>query len=218
MEAALLRRRATAARYARHFAARWRLAVDENELRSLADLALCEAGRAFRPDRKARFSSYLFLHVRRVLHAALRRQIREAVWRSPRRSAIPVENALPFSVLPLSDPERCPEALYARTEARENLLRVMSVLEAREVALLQALYIHDLPLAAAARRLGYSRMHVYTLRERAFAKLHAALQERLAHLGRPRPHNRNRTFLKEDYECRAHRPALCPMAGPSRGP
>src|SRR5215831_11348526 len=98
-EAALLGRRATAARYARHFAARWRLAVDENELRSLADLALCEAGRAFRADRKARFSSYLFLHVRRVLHAALRRQIREVAWRSPPRSGAPGEDSLRSSGL-----------------------------------------------------------------------------------------------------------------------
>src|SRR5689334_6136725 len=81
-EDTLLSYRATAVRYAYHFAARWRIVEDEDELHSLADLALCEAGRTFRPDRSTRFSTYLFLHVRRLLHDVIRFRMREAGWKT----------------------------------------------------------------------------------------------------------------------------------------
>lgn len=183
-EGEVLLYRAQAARYCRYFAGRWRLAASSEELISLADLALCEALHAFRPEFRSRFTSYLFLHVRRVVHDALCDQIRAEKGRV-RAPGTALDREEEDSLPRIA----CPEAQFARTQARENLLRALSVLEDRERQILHSLYIQDLPIAEAARRMRMSRMHLYTLRGRALTKLRLALLEPLPHTKPARWHN-----------------------------
>jgi RNA polymerase sigma factor (sigma-70 family) len=164
--------RPTALRFTRRFTRTWNLRLPPDELQSLADLALCEAAQGFRSHRNTLFSSYLFICTRRLAHRTLSEHVRQGrVQSALERTALPEAAEAVGEGFDAGSPEH----LYVRAQARDRLRQALSVLDAKERDVITALYLQEVTVSDLARMRGCSRMYLYTVRQRALARLRDAL-------------------------------------------
>ena len=178
----ILFHRAAAGKIAHQLLKRWGAGMERDEVRSIADLALCEAAKGFEPGRGASFVTYLYFYIRGFL-------IRELTSRSKGEFLLKEEETerVSLSVFQEGAPDFsmhvCRQALehlpdeevYVRQirEACNQALQILTEVE-REIVL--RVHVLDFKVAAVARQLGYSRGHVSELRRRAFTKLQHELE------------------------------------------
>ena len=62
-EKLIIANRGAAFNLARYFVHRWAIRMDQEELRSIADISLCEAALRFKPSMGSKFTTYLFFYV-----------------------------------------------------------------------------------------------------------------------------------------------------------
>lgn len=170
----ILAYRLTALRFTRRFTRSWHLRMSQEEVQSLADFALCEASHGFRPNRNTLFSSYLFLCVRRLAHRVLADQIRQTRVQSTLEEFAKSEIPSTYPTEEGSD-DVSPEQTCVRTQAQGNLRQALLGLDAREREVITALYLEEVTITALSRSWRCSRMYLYTVRQRALARLQESL-------------------------------------------
>ncbi len=185
----IINHRITARKLARHMLKRWNARLDQEEIDSVADLALCEAARGFDPKEGSAFSTYLFYFLKGSLIKAMQMnkgviinislcdgEMRKRTYSDGVEDQYIVEDtrgALDDPDAPNSSPERGFYLLEIRRKCNEALL-ALSNLE-REVVV--NVHIFDYKVANVARRLGYSRGHISNMRKVALKKLQNQLTE-----------------------------------------
>ena len=185
----IISHRITARKLARHMLKRWNARLDQEEIDSVADLALCEAARGFDPKEGSAFSTYLFYFLKGSLIKAMQMNkgviinvstcdgdMRKRTYGDGVQDQYIVDDtkgSLDDPDSPNSSPERGFYLLEIRRKCNEALL-ALSNLE-REVVV--KVHIFDYKVATVARRLGYSRGHISNMRKVALKKLQNQLTE-----------------------------------------
>lgn len=173
----ILSHREGAMKLGRKILRKWGVTLDEDEVRSLADIALCEAAKGFDTEKGAQFVTYLYFYVKGELAREIGRRTKRD---------IPVELNEPTSVkrlerelqkgevqaLSASSPEADLVVKQVRSKCKEAL-EVLSELE-REVMV--RVHVYDFKVASVARTLGYSRGYLSDIRKGAAFKMQAYLE------------------------------------------
>lgn len=172
----VLENRTAALRIARSLLRRWNLFLDLAEVQSLADIALCESVRSFDESRGTKFSTYLYPYIKGVLIAELKSVKRDqlhhssslAVGHSHEESNGESESTIYDRV---ADESASPEHHTYRGELREICNRALESLQPLERETLLGVHVMEHKVAQLARRIGYSRPYLSSIRTRAIEKV-----------------------------------------------
>lgn len=160
----------------------WGVTVDHGEIRSHADLALCEAALRYKPNQGSKFTTYLFFFIKGVLARALGKQrrvrsyetsdfdtIQGGEWRSHGAGGVvdPIDDTL----------EGNPERLINFIELKRECYGAVMRLNPLERTVIAHSVVNDSKVAPMARMLGYSRGHISEVKGRALKKLKTALND-----------------------------------------
>lgn len=175
----ILENRTTALRIARSLLRRWNLFLDLSEVQSLSDIALCEAVRGFDESRGTRFSTYLFPYIKGILIAELKSVKRDQLHQTPTVTTshssedtyLETEAYLHSSSESMTDESETPEHHTYRRELREICAQALSSLLPLERQTLVGVHIMDEKVAQLARKIGYSRPYLSSIRTRAIEKM-----------------------------------------------
>lgn len=178
-KALILEHRTTALKIARSLLRRWNLFIDINEVQSLSDIALCEAVRGFDESRGTRFSTYLFPYIKGILIAELKSVKRDQLHQAPTAtisqgfedSYLETEAYLHSSSESVTDESETPEHHTYRRELREICAKALGTLLPLERQTLVGVHVMDEKVAQLARKIGYSRPYLSSIRTRAIEKM-----------------------------------------------
>jgi RNA polymerase sigma factor (sigma-70 family) len=166
--------RPVALKIARSLLRRWNLFLELGEVQSLSDMALCEAARTFDPERGSRFVTYLFPFIKGSLINEIKRMKRDRS-ESCERSSFANNDGSDAYQTPeceqLVDPSPSPEELRYSQEVRAMALKALEALQPLERDAVIAIDIHGHKVAQYARKIGYSRPYLSSVRSRAISKL-----------------------------------------------
>lgn len=173
-EKLIIANRGAAFNLARYFVHRWAIRMDQEELRSIADIALCEAALRFKPSMGTKFTTYLFFYVKSELikvirHEALRGQNLQQVDQEM-LSDLQHDESSSFEESCVAM-EACPETQLHLSELREGCRKAVAELSSMEKSIVFEVYVNERKVASVARMMGYSRGHVSDLRRRALNKM-----------------------------------------------
>lgn len=179
----VLNHRETAFRLMRSMMRRWGFRLDRSEAQSIADMALCEAAKRFKPGHNATFVTYLFHFLRGALIAELKRQRRASLTMTlesslshvgdegERRDISPLESLPEAQNTPEANRHESPEVSTYRDELKEYCEKALQLLTPLEREVVIGIHMNETKVAHFAREIGYSRGHVSELRRQAFKKL-----------------------------------------------
>jgi RNA polymerase sigma factor (sigma-70 family) len=152
---------------------RWGAPLSRDEVRSIADLAVCEAARGFRPE-AGTFETYLFYYVRKELlktidravhHTSRLRSLEQTT--GERESESSVEHR----------PAECQEQSYYRKQLRGRCAAALAALNDLERRIISGTIFDEEQVTEVARKLGYSRGHLSEVKRGAMEKLRVTLRE-----------------------------------------
>jgi RNA polymerase sigma factor (sigma-70 family) len=148
----------------------------EDELLSLADMALCEAARSYDPSKGAVFTTYLYYFIRGKLLALISEQkkIAESLssYALERRTLHGVDKQKLLS-----------ESLEEKLLIKE-LRSCLKELPKREQEVIKSVFLYEQTVTEAARVLGFSRGHVSRVKSAGVAKLRKRLKLRMSPHGK----------------------------------
>lgn len=175
----VMNHRTSALRIARSLLRRWNTFLDLSEIQSISDMALCEAVRGFDETRGTRFVTYLFPFIKGALIAELKSCQRDSV--SLSQVANGSSNAGEYgtdsnggvgAIPEIAADESCsPEHQTYRQELRVLCNKALDSLQPLEREALIGVDIFDHKVAQLARRIGYSRPYLSSVRTRAIEKM-----------------------------------------------
>ncbi|MBX7138539.1 MAG: sigma-70 family RNA polymerase sigma factor [Oligoflexia bacterium] len=175
IEELVVENREAAHKMAAYFLRRWAVRMDEEEVRSLADLALCEAAKRYRGPTLSKFTTYLYYYIKGELVRAIKRECQNsslARLNDPDSSDKSAENV---SVHERDELGQCsaqsPEEECEASELRGGFKRAFKTLTGLEKEIIFHVYVNEFKVASVARKLGYSRGHVSDMRRRALNKM-----------------------------------------------
>ena len=181
--ALILFHRAAARKMAQRLLIHWNARIEDEEIGSIADLALCEAAKCYDERKGAGFSTYLFFYLRGFLireistrrrnflsfkeEATLDHLISKDFQDDPS-----MDNAFDFFQQQAFKPD---DALYSK-ELQNACGRAVQNLSDLERKIVLRVHVFDFKVAAVARQLGYSRGRISEIRRQAFFKLRENLE------------------------------------------
>lgn len=169
----VLAHRATAMRIAQSMMKRWGLYVDRDELQSIVDLVLCETSHRYKPSKGASFVTFIFLALKGKL-------LREFIIK---RKFYPLEVSLEAAQegdlnwdkeierSAVSDHSECPHYRTYLGELRAICNEAISHLNNLEKEVVMETVVFESKVASYARKIGYSRGHMSSLRSAALRKI-----------------------------------------------
>lgn len=180
----VLNERTIGRKLAHHILRAWGATMEESQVNSVVDLAVCEAAVKFDRKRKVKFSTYLFYY----LKGALKREIAFEAAVTP----MPIDDHSIFDgieqarkkgdsrhyadpALYINDSSN-PERDTHKTQCRQACLQALSKLGALEKQVMEATCILDLKVTAVARNLGYSRGYISDVKTQGKRKLRKMLE------------------------------------------
>jgi DNA-directed RNA polymerase sigma subunit (sigma70/sigma32) len=160
-----------------HLIRRWGLEISRDDAESMIDYALCEALSRFDETRGAEFSTYLYY----VLKGELKRI---------RRSMVRLQSCVPlaedhdaehdedsFSPIPrVASPTPSPEQELHQSNVRSLCERLMKGLTSVQKAVVMETVAGDENVAGLARKLGYSRGHLSTVKSATMRSLRSSVK------------------------------------------
>ncbi len=176
----VMENRTAALRIARSLLRRWNLFLDISEVQSLADIALCEAVRGFDESRGTRFITYLFPYIKGVLISELKSIQKDRMHRSAdsHDHGASEDNHLESEMVEMvADESTSPEHQTYRAELRVICDMALKTLQPIEREALIGVHVMDDKVAQLARRIGYSRPYLSSVRTRAIEKLHPIFEQ-----------------------------------------
>ncbi len=171
----VIENRTAALRIARSLLRRWNLFLDLSEVQSLADIALCESVRSFDESRGTKFSTYLYPYIKGVLIAELKSVKRDQLHHSSAMASTHGSDESQETESPIydrvADESASPEHHTYRGELREICARALDALQPLERETLLGVHVMEHKVAQLARRIGYSRPYLSSIRTRAIEKV-----------------------------------------------
>lgn len=185
----ILSHRENGRKLARSILRRWQVTMPGEEVDSLVDLTLCEAGRRYSEEKGASFITFLFYHlrghlVRAVAAAANDTSIFYALAQSAGAdttdwASTPTGETLVLPEL-YNDSQKeadSPESLLASKERLVFCREAVAQLDLLEQQIIDRSYVQDEALVDIARALGYSRCHISRVKKRALERLRGFVSE-----------------------------------------
>lgn len=183
----VMENRVSALRIARSLLRRWNTYLDVSEVQSITDMALCEAVRGFDESRGTRFVTYLFPFIKGALIAEMKANQKDTVslssgactststgnFSGDNSSASNAAMEIP------AEESYSPEQQTYRAELRVLCNKALESLQPLEREALIGVDIYDHKVAQLARKIGYSRPYLSSVRTRAIEKIQP-LFERIA--------------------------------------
>lgn len=171
-EELILNHRTCAKKLSAYFLKRWGSYIEQDELESLSDIALCEAALRYRTDKGAQFQTLLFFYVKNIIIREIKsRKSTDSMYflecqteSSKVNETIEKELAADSDVASLDDQLIAKELKVSCKNALDNLLPFE-----RKVVL--EVCVFEKKVAKVARQLGYSRGHVSETRTKAVNKM-----------------------------------------------
>jgi RNA polymerase sigma factor (sigma-70 family) len=177
----ILDNRAPALRIARSLLRRWNLFFDISEAQSIADMALCEAARNFDFDRGTRFITYLFPFIKGSLIAEMKRSrgdraygiehIKDSGFESHDSYREHTEVGLKNEYDSIADQGASPEELSYHQEIKVICQKALDSLLPLERDTIVGVDIMGDKVAQFARKIGYSRPYLSSIRSKAIVKM-----------------------------------------------
>ena len=187
IHALIIDHRENARKLARSFLRRWRVRMSAEEIDSIVDLTLCEAGKRFRPDKGASFMTFLYYHLRgqfvRAVESAASNQSMMVNFSQISGMDVgdwmPSPDALVSADVSLFRHQEVdsPEQLLLRKENVEVCRKAYTVLDDLEKEIINRSFDDEEALVAIARSLGYSRCHISRVKKRALERMKGALEK-----------------------------------------
>lgn len=188
-------------RLAWKFLSSWHIRLEPDEVKSLVNLALCEAALRFDFNRGVTFRTFFFYHLRGILIKHITVLYRNSILYVSRSSAsssdedyIPRSSELWFS--PLVDRDT-PETLLCSQQISQRLKDVCAELDPVEQQVITRHFYFGESLHDIARELDYCRCHLSRVKSKALKSLASKLSnDDLAETQNDRPSLANRTKTK----------------------
>ena len=171
-----------ARRIATSFLRRWRCPLEQDEVYSAVDLALCEAAKNFNPTLGTKFTTHAYLYLKNKMYRLVKRKIAAKSATEKAFDALAAEAKLPAELC-VGLESLAAENLWTNSHAlrpdsllhRKEMLRLSSSLWADlpefEGRILRQLILEEKDVAAVAAELGCSEPHIARLRLKATRKL-----------------------------------------------
>jgi len=138
-------------------------------VQSLADLAICEAGKRYKPEKGAAFSSFVYFYLKGILICQIRTLVHQSEHEvlegtltgisSPDQIAAPEKE-------PASE-EMGPEEACHCARVRSDIAAALAKLTKAERSVLYMSDVLEIPMTHVATTLGYSRGHLHEIRRKA---------------------------------------------------
>lgn len=184
----IIAHREVAQRIVRSLMRRWNVRLEQDDVHSIADIALCEAAVRFDPEKNVKFITYLFHFLRGTLIQEIRTRKRqsnvilESTIESRRfdgedggaRAGGETLSALATEQGMTGD--ECPERNTYLKELQFYCELAMQSLSPLEREVVTGIHFHEKKVARYAREIGYSRGHLSAVRKQAFTKLRPQLE------------------------------------------
>lgn len=177
----IIQNRAPALRIARSLLRRWNVFLDLMEVQSIADIAMCEAARSFDCNRGTRFITYLFPFIKGALIAEMKRargdrgsgadHMTVANLPTTERHQEHGEYPNKYDSENIADDSASPEQLSYHQELKilcQNALESLLPLERETIV---GVDIMGHKVAQFARKIGYSRPYLSSVRTKAILKM-----------------------------------------------
>lgn len=172
----ILSHREGAMKICRKILRKWGVTLEEDEVRSLADVALCEAAKGFNHKKGAQFVTYLYFFAKGELAREIGRRTKREM---------PIELDKPCSMKKvereLINSEAnlklvCPEGELAVKEVRAKCREALEALSELERQVMLRVHVYDFKVASVARSLGYSRGYLSDVKRVAATKMQSYLE------------------------------------------
>ena len=165
-EGLIVSHRVDAYRIARSLLRKTERTLDEDDLRSVVDLALVEAANKYVQDNRVKFTTFLFYYLKgRILRALCKERYWDNHHCKAASSPERIEDFSPDSV------SKGPDLIVEYKDIQINSHRLIECLPRVEREVLFAVYYRDMTLELVAKELGYSRAHIGRIRDRALSRL-----------------------------------------------
>jgi RNA polymerase sigma factor (sigma-70 family) len=181
----IMNNRTSALKIARSLLRRWGVYMDTTEVQSITDIALCEAARGFDLMRGTNFITYLFPYIKGALVTELKFSKRmlntisaTANCEGNQQSSDDEHSMYEISEYAI-DEQTTPEHLTYRGELRKLCREALNSLLPLEREALIAVDICEDKVAVFARKIGYSRPYISSVRTKALCKIQPFM-ERMA--------------------------------------
>ncbi len=152
--------------------------IDQDEIVSAADLALCEAASRYEPRPNACFTTYLYYFIKGEIVRSMQESARSAANAEAQKHALSAhesEHAQEVIDLEASHVDEnkssCPERIAYQDELRKMCRAAVAMLSDVERAVVLESHIEENPMLGIAKKLGYSRGHLFAIRKNAERKL-----------------------------------------------
>lgn len=170
----ILSTRIQARRLAKSMLSRWGSRIEEGELYSIVDLALCQAAENYSPDFGTAFPTFLFYHLKGCLVRAVSQRIKERRLVSGEDMYALLEDGQSmWSEESFS--EKQPDKQLETKEQLSLTLEAVKKLRNQEKTALLLIMVEDQPVQDVAKQLGVSRSHASRLRNAALSKVRKRL-------------------------------------------
>lgn len=166
--ARILKNQERAVRFAQHQSKLFGIYVVRDEMESLANLALCEAAAKYDPKKGAKFSTYLYFHVKAQLIDHLRASRKAPLLLAPDEGLGDDDDTQQ-----IPDVQPTPEKAFALAELRGGLEKAVARLSDAERKIIALCAVEDRRVKDVAKDLGYSRVSVSRIKQRAYKKIQA---------------------------------------------
>ena len=168
-EQMILENRKAAKHMAVSLLARWGAGLEEDEIDSIRDLALCEAAKNYRAEKGTQFLTYFHFFLRGFLIQEFRKRVSQSESDMDMEHSIQLNSAAQ-EFMDRGGFQMPDEALYQQ-EIRERCEEAIEELSPIEKRVLTKVELLGCKVARVARELGYSRGYVSEVRSRACEKL-----------------------------------------------
>ncbi len=179
-EEQVLHHRPMAHRLGWHLIRRWGLDLPRDDATSMIDYALCEALARFDPSRGAELSTYLYYVLKGELKRLKRlgtREIRNVPLLDEREAQKSEESERITKEIP-SCPNPSPEAETHGNHVRELCRKLVAELSEVQRQVVMDTVAGEENVASVARRLGYSRGHLSTLKNSALRRMRRGVRQK----------------------------------------
>jgi len=166
-------------RLAWKFLHHWRIRLQEDDVRSIVGIALCEAAHRFRTTFQTSFRTFLFYHLRGLLLREVGDQIKQRNLHRPMPTFLGDDDqeALSLEFQSLTFVEyRTPEKLIQRKQIIDLCRDACDKLDELERVVLTRHFIEEHSLNDIARDMGYCRCHISRVKNRALSKMNRILE------------------------------------------
>ena len=196
VEELILEHRENGRKLGRSMLRRWNVKLQNDDIDSLVDLALCEAANRFRQDKGASFITFYFYHLRghlvRTIAAAANASnvfVSSIGGGNQENADYATSSAditnwfLPESAMSREQDLETPESILIKKQQQEKCSELVNKLDLVEQEILSRSLVSEEALVEVAKSLGYSRCHVSRVKKRAIDKLRRYVNAKNVGLG-----------------------------------